>query len=492
MKPFRILIVLAVLANLALVGWLLLGRKPGGAPPSTVAEAVQPLLSNSAMEASRYDLSRRAGELSLIVISMDALRYDRTGFSGNSKGLTPNLDRFAEESVVFHDAVSAAPWTLPSHMSVWTGRWPSIHGVTNKLKLLSGDQLVPTSLSPAVETYPDLLIKQGFTAGGFTGGAGVQSVYGFGRGFDTYVDDRPFAGMDYSSPKAVAWLQAHLGQRVFLFLHGYDSHGQYELAGSPPRSQITSYTGSLDGTRKEQARLREQGLAAIHNPGDPADLTGTLSQADGAFLGEVYDRKVAAADQRLGDFLASLRAGGWLDRAIVVVMSDHGDEFMEHGAIDHGYTLYQEQLHTVLLMRFPGTARRQDVKETARLVDIFPTLFASLGLEGPPNSDGRSLLPLMRGQEEPEPRPIFSETDYRLFVNHRMVREGPWKLILDLQDGQRQLFDLRADPGEKKDRSSEEPRVTYEMEQTLRAWLATTRTNPQDYMGVKQKPIELF
>jgi len=375
-------------------------------------------------------------------------------------------------------------------MSIWTGRWPSVHGVTNKLRLLSQDQLVPTSLSPGIETFPDVLVREGWTAAAFTGGAGVQAAYGFGRGFDRYQDDRPFAGLDYGIEPALEWIGQHRGQRFFLFLHGYDSHGQYDLAESKRAVLRAEHGGDLDGSIEEQARLREQGLDAIQKPGDPASLSGTIGEQEGRFLAAVYDQKVKDADERLGTFLSRFRAMGLMDRTVVVILSDHGDELMEHGAIDHGYTLYEEQLHVVLMMRFPGFARRQDVDATVRLLDVFPTVFDALGIQGPAAVDGRSVLPLLRGRQED--LPIFSETDYRLFVHHRMTRRGDQKLILDLADGQKQLFDLAQDPGEQHDISSQNPRATYELEQALRGWMDQTRTNPQDYMGIQQKPIELF
>jgi arylsulfatase A-like enzyme len=144
----------------------------------------------------------------------------------------------------------------------------------------------------------------------------------------------------------------------------------------------------------------------------------------------------------------------------------------------------------VTMIRFPGYARRQDIQDTVRLVDVFPTVFDALGLEGPKGVDGTSLLPLLRGASLE--LPIYSETDYRLFVHHRMTRRGDHKLILDLADGEKELYDLAADPGETTDISSQNPRVTYELEQSLRGWMDATRTNPQDYMGIKQKPIEIF
>jgi arylsulfatase A-like enzyme len=441
------------------------------------------------MSAARYDLSDRRDDLSIILISMDALRYDRTGFSGNTDGLTPNLDQLAEESVVFHSAVSAASWTLPSHMSMWTARWPSIHRVTNKLTLLGANKMSESSLSAGIDTFPNLLVQQGWTAAGFTGGAGVQGKYGFDRGFSEYLDDRPFAGMDYSSPAALAWLQERKdGGQFFLFLHGYDAHGQYALPGS--QIQSIPYDGELNGSTEEQGELREKGLAAIENPGDDASLSGVLDDADARFLEAVYDNKVRDADQRLGAFLSELRRLGLFEKAIVVVVSDHGDEFMEHGHIDHGHSLYQEQLHTVMLMRFPGYARRQDVRAVARTVDLFPTLFDVLGLPQPAGIDGASLLPLLQGGDTA--RAAFAETDYRLFVHRRTMRDGQYKLVLDLQDGERRLYDLAADPSEQKDISSEQPRRTYEMEQALRGWMGTHGTNPQDYLGMRQKPIEIF
>lgn len=486
MNQLRTLIVAAVLANVLILTWLLLRTPDEPQKGQNMDQVLAPLMEDTTMQAARYDLSGR--KLNLILISMDALRYDRTGFGGAKSGLTPNLDAFAKESIVFEHAVSAASWTLPSHMSVWTARWPGVHGINNKLKLLSKDQMAETSLSAGIETFPDVLIRDGWTAAGFTGGAGVSGRYGFSRGFSTYIDDRAFAGMDYSAPQAVTWLEQNRDKQFFLFLHGYDSHGQFPL----PQSEIESipYTGSLNGSIEEQAKLREDGLAAIKKPGDPADLRDKLGPDDAKFLASIYDRKVRDADQRLGTFLSQIRSLGLMDNTMIVIMSDHGDEFMEHSSIDHGHTLYEEQLHVVLLMRVPGYAKEHRVTGIARTIDIFPTLFNMLGIEGPKGVQGVSMLPMLQGKSQPIT--AFSETDYRLFVHQRAIREDNWKLVMDLMDGQRMLFDLSQDPSEQKDMSSSEPRRTYEMEQKLRAWMGQMGQNPQDYLGIEQKPIEIF
>jgi len=488
-KQIKLVIVLLVLVNVAIVGWLLL-RSSGDDQATTLNNdaVLEDLLQDNTMEAARYDLSEEAAKLNIIFVSMDALRYDRTGASGNTSGLTPNLDAFAEEAVVFHDSTAAAPWTLPSHMSVWTARWPSIHQVTNKLAPLSGGKMVETSLSAGIETYPDLLIREGRTAVGFTGGAGVQNKYGFGRDFDVYLDDRYFGGLDYSIPAAVDWMKANRDKPFFMFLHGYDVHGQYNLPESK-RSSIT-YTGAMDGSIEEQARLREQGLANITKPGAPAHLHGILNDTDSAYLEKVYNLKVKAADERLGQFISQLKTMGLYDNSVIVVFSDHGDEFMDHGGLDHGATLYQEQLHVISMIRFPGYGRRHDIRAPVRTLDLFPTVFDALGIQGPARVDGQSLVPLLRG--EPLELDVFAETDYRLFVHQRMLREGNHKLILDLLDGKREMFNLKNDPTEQKEISSSEPRRTYEMEQKLRRWMDSSKTNPQDYLGLEEEPITIF
>ncbi|MFM2244598.1 MAG: Choline-sulfatase [Pseudomonadota bacterium] len=488
MKHLRTLLILGALLN-ALVLLFLLARDPapdGG--EAGLGAALEPLVDDATMSGARYTLGDAAPKTNLIVISMDALRMDHTGLGGHKGGLTPNLDRFGEEAVVFTHAVSAASWTLPSHMSMWTARWPSVHRVTNKLSLLGQGQMADTTLSPGIETLPNLLCQAGFACAAFTGGAGVSGRFGFNRGFGTYVDDRPFAGLDYSAPLALDWLQQHKDERFFLFLHGYDSHGQHPL----PESIIQGipYAGALDGGIEEQARLREEGLAAIQAPGQDASLVGKVGPEDATFLSAIYGKKVQQADERLGAFLDGVQRLGLLENTLVVIVSDHGDEFLEHGGLDHGHTLYEEQLHTVFVMRVPGFARKHEVDGVARTVDLFPTLLALLEQPVPAGLDGQSLLPMMRG-EEPG-RVAFAETDYRLFVHRRAIREGRYKLVLDLQDGERRLFDLEADPLEQRDISSGEPRRTYELEQSLKRWMTEHGTNPQHYLGIRQEPITIF
>jgi hypothetical protein len=486
-KQIRFVVLVVVLLNIVFVGGLLLSGE------KSCQGAWDALTEDGTMASTRFDFSDQADEMNVIFISMDALRWDRTGLSGNEDGLTPNIDAFAESAVVFHNATSAAPWTLPSHMAVWTGRWPSVHEVTNKMEPTAGGTMIDSSLSKGITTYPDLLIQSGRLAGGFTGGAGVHSQYGFGRGFDSYLDDVRFGGMDHSMAPAMEWVKENRASPFFLFLHGYDSHGQFDLPVSQ-RQGITGFDTDLDGSIDEQAGLREQGLKTIVEPGQAIDLTGVLDEQDAAFLEKVYDLKVRNADQLLGNFMDFLRAEGLYDNTIVVLFSDHGDEFLEHKGLDHGSTLYQEQLHVMMMMHFPGYDGRIDIDAPVRTIDIFPTVFDALQLEGPKDVDGSSLLPILRDPAELaaySPK-ILSETDYRLFARHRMIREGDYKLILDLLDGNKELYNISEDPGETRNIANSDAKRSYEMEQRLRKWMGQVQTNPDAYRGLKETPITVF
>lgn len=455
--------------------------------PEPVPKAAEPP-KPAAPAGPTFDYSADAAKLNVILISMDALRFDRTGPGGGKD--TPNLDAFSKEAVVFSHVTSAAPWTLPSHLAMFTARWPTLHGVTNKLKPNpAGGEAVFTRLDDAIPTYPEELTKKGWEAVAFTGGAGVSGKFGYNRGFTSYLDDKAFAGMDYSGPPAAEWLKAHATGHFFMFFHGYDAHGQHPLVDQDPRAAVPDYKGKLDGSIEEQAKLREQGLAEIKKPGDPARLDGVDAE-DARFLLEVYDAKVKEADARLGTFLATVKELGLLDTSIIMVVGDHGDEFMEHGYVDHGATLCDHQLHVPMIIRFPHGDGARVVEDNVRTVDLFPTVFDALGVAGPEGVNGQSLIPMLQGEKMV--LPIYAESDYRLFVHLRSVREGQKKLILDLEDGQHSLFDLASDRDELTDLSATDARTTYEMEQNVRTWLNGMKSDPKAYLGLEEESIKLF
>lgn len=423
----------------------------------------------------------------IILIGIDTLRPDHTSLFAYNRDTTPHLKEFAKQCYVFKNCQSVAPWTVPSFMSIFTGLYPTLHGVTNKLTV-AGGKIQEMHLSRSVITLPQLLRKQGYLLAGFTGDAGVSARFGFGRQFDTFLDNLTFAGMDYSAPKALEWLRHRPQDKpFFLFLHGYDVHGQYDPPKGYTRRYMPDYKGPLRGDKTEQARLREQGLRNATRPASLGEAhLFNFSPQDAAFYAALYDEKINDMDVRLNDFLDQIKQMGLLDNSLVMIVSDHGDEFMEHGAIDHGQSLYDELTHVLLMIHFPHQTVGSVIEQKVNSFDGLPTVLDAAGVAIPHQISAVSLMPLLRGARFDLPN-LYAETDYRYFMHKRSIQNDRYKFILNLVSGKRELYDLKQDSGEQHNVVDSNPRVAYEMEQDLLRWLNGMKTPVESYRGRQEK-----
>ncbi len=390
--------------------------------------------------------------LNVIIISFDALRADRLGVLGQKRPLTPNLDRLARQSYLFSNAVTQAPWTLPSMASFFTSTYPHQHQLTNKFSVFTEDRRELATLPRRMETMAEAFLDNGYRTAAFTGGGGLEGSFGFSRGFDVYFDSDTFDGFRLTFPLSLDWIRRQGQRPFFLFVHGYDVHGQYiETDKIKSRFADPHYHGPFTGSLKEFLKLRMMTIK-----GEPIHIT----QADARFWRALYDEKVLRADEKFGRFWSELkRLPGLLDRTVIVVIADHGDQYYEHGGFDHGMTLYEELVHVPLIIPVPGRPGRT-IKSQVRLVDVMPTLLDLCRLRVTPRlklqMKGRDLVPLMDGQSSP--REAVSETDFLLQSFKRSLRtaEG-WKLIYDLENLRAELYDLKTDPGEHHDLRREKP-----------------------------------
>ncbi|MDF1554258.1 MAG: sulfatase [Deferrisomatales bacterium] len=400
----------------------------------------------------------------LVWIAFDPLGANHVSAYGYPRKTTPHLDEFAKGAVLFRNAISASSWTLPSLMSWFTSMYPSQHRVTNAYS--GNTEAGPvvanlTDLSPSVVTFAEVLQAAGYATAGFTGGAGAGSVFGYGRGFDTYYDATDFAGFDLVMPMSLDWIGEHQTEKFFVFVHGFDVHGRYRPPQPLEKRFIDpDYSGPYAGGAEEYWRLRDDSLAL-----------GSLAmgEADVEFWRGWYDGKIYQADRRLGDFLEQLGRMPLAKNTIVVVSSPSGNEFHEHGRFDHGYSLYDELIRVPLLFRIPGRSG-VTVHDQVRTVDIMPTLLDLLDLGAAEKiaaqMTGTSLLPLLEG--ESLALDAFSETDYlnRAFKRSLRTHSG-WKFIYTMDSGQPELYDLNSDRGEIDNRLEHNGVLAYEMEQKL-------------------------
>jgi arylsulfatase A-like enzyme/thioredoxin-like negative regulator of GroEL len=366
----------------------------------------------------------------IIFITVDTTRADRMGFLGSKRGATPNLDNLARQGVVFEQAYSQAPLTPVSHATIFTGTYPQFHTVTD-----FGHPL--PSLLPAV---PEILQKSGYHTAAFVGSLildpKANMAPGFDRGFDYFdagfhqrrgPDETRYNSIERRAGDvvghAIAWLQKNRQSPFFIWVHLYDPHAPYD----PPAPYDKQFK-------------------------DP------------------YDGEIAYADSALGKLFAYLRQRGLYDRALVAVMSDHGESLGAHGESMHGIFLYDETIHVPLLFKMPGellAGRR--VSARVRLVDVAPTLLSMLSLPLPPTFQGESLVPLMKPSPKPaRDLPAYAETDYP----HRAFG---WSALRSLRTGKylfvrapkRELYDESQDKSAQHNLAAASPAVTATLQSQL-------------------------
>jgi len=415
----------------------------------------------------------------LVVVSFDALQAAHVHCLGYPKETTPVIDDFATKGFLFTQAIAQASWTVPSHMSLFTSMYPSEHRVINKYSQYTEQMKVFSNLeklSPGTATLAAILKKNGYVTGAFTGDAGVCAKFGFGKGFDSYLDSKKFAGFDYSVPPAIKWLEAHKDKKFMIFLHGYDVHGQHDPAQGYKKMFLDfDYKGPFKGGKEEQGHLREQGLK---------EGILELTHQDVHFWRALYDEKIYDANQEFKVFVDELDKLGLMDKTIIVLMSDHGTEFYEHHRFDHGFSLYDELIHIPLVIYLPHVKGGQVIKDQVREIDLMPTILdlLKISVKGKVKAQmkGQSLVPLLnRGHMELD---AYSETDYRLYTHKRSIRTfDGWKFIYTLESDQKELYNLNKDPEEQHNLVQVEPIKAYELEQKLFQWLKSMPRIENDY-----------
>jgi len=374
--------------------------------------------------------------INLIVISIDTLRPDHLGCYGYERDTSPNIDILASEGVLFEDVTSQSPWTLPSQTSLFTSAHPSTHGLTGEGR----------SLDPEFFTLAEFLLEEGYRTAAFTGGG--------------YMHRRSlFLDVHWSifRQKVLAWLRTHSEEPFFLFIHCYDVHKPYD----PPASYVRPFYPECRGEiisfiQQGEVVFKEEGQSAVRVPVD------SLSENQVDHMRSHYDGEVCRVDEEVGILMKVLDDLGLRDKTLVVVTSDHGEQFLEHSGLGHRKTLYQEELAVPLIMRLPTAFRPgRKVKGPVSVVDILPTLLNVMSLDEE-DIPGHSLVPLLRGERVG--RSVLSEFQEGGLVS---IRNGRYKLIVS-KDGSPQLFDPEEEPGERLDVSRELPEIAERLFQEMR------------------------
>ncbi|MBX3271882.1 MAG: sulfatase [Sandaracinaceae bacterium] len=377
---------------------------------------------------------RPAPARNVIVVLVDTLSAQRLrAYDPSSRVQTPHLDRFAQEGVVFEQAQAPENWTKPSCASVLTGLTPTTHGAkTSEARLPDSAELVSEVFQSA-----------GFATGSFIANGYVSDRFGFDQGWDSYNnfirDGRSTEAQDVYAA-AGNFIEQNRDRRFFVYVQTIDPHVPYD----PPGSFLSMYDPS-DYSGRVQPRLTPDLLEQAKRG------RVTFNDADRVRLEALHDGEISYHDHHFGEFLARLERLGVSDDTVIIVTSDHGEEFLEHGSYGHGHSIFQELIGVPLIMRVPGGPQGRRVAHTVSTMNIAQTALDLAGVEGLSRAEGRSLVPDLLGAVPVGPQVAFSDfQDIR-----RVARAGRYKLVTRANLTS-VIFDLGADPGERNEREVHE------------------------------------
>lgn len=401
-----------------------------------------PLLLTAALAPQATSEAAAAAPRNLILICWDTVRADHLGPYGHDReGCTPHLDRWAAGATVFEDVTACACWTKPSVPSYMTGTLPLQHGVyRGSSKDAAG--VVSDVLPEASVTLAEVLQGAGFQTAAVIRNAQLRRGQGIEQGFDSYDDQ----GGDAREIrwKAMDFLLERDPERPFLlYLHMLDAHWPYPV----PDEFATRYASAA-----AVERFRGKDWKALRDEVNHGERPFVGAERDEMVA--LYDGAISYLDHELGRLLAFLEREGLMEDTAVALISDHGEEFGEHGGRLHRRTLFEEVVRVPLILAGPGVPRAE-VTAPVGMVDLLPTLLDLLDLAGPDQLAGTSLRPLLAEGPAPAARPVVTELEGPR--PQRALRLGRWKLVGSVLEDFWFLYDLEEDPGEQVDLASQHP-----------------------------------
>lgn len=379
----------------------------------------------------------------IILIVIDALRLDGLSCYGNPRNTSPNIDMFARESAVFSQAISASNSTPGAMGALMTSKYPSfitdafVKGVEVKdfgYSRFSAEHENTTQLPSSLHTFAEILSQNGYITAGFCANPILGPEFNFARGFAEYEEFErkywcPVPNASVVTKKAIKWLSRRRRGNFFLFIHYMDIHNPY----CPPWPYNRLFRGEYLRKAKDKRLSAEWARAE-----DPVKL-----QAIKNHVRALYDGQIRYLDRYIRELFRILEKKDRLGETLVILLSDHGDEFLEHGGTLHWPKLYDELVRVPLILHCPMADVRKRVASLVRTVDILPTILDVLSMDASEGFDGNSFLSVLLGIEESEPRIAYLDASYL-----RGVRTEKWKLIENEKENSLELYDLQKDPGE--------------------------------------------
>jgi arylsulfatase A-like enzyme len=385
----------------------------------------------------------------VILVSIDTLRADHLGCYGYNRPTSPEIDRLAKDSVLFERSISTTSWTLPAHVSLLTSQNNSKHKAINYVSKMAPEQI----------TLADILRNNDLYCAAITGGGYLSFKYGFEKGFEMFHEIRRGGEQavrldeaEYISRKSLEWLNHYHDRNFFLFIHTYQPHIPYKTTSDIGKiflSKDAKWEGvQIDEILKEGGRFYTK-----------------FNEEERQNIIDLYDGEIRYTDETLiKSIVRHLKKFDLYDKTMIIVTSDHGEEFLEHGNWLHGMSLYNEVIHIPLIIKFPKSQYKGiRIPYICSINDIMPTVIETIGLDPALfKLDGKTLLPLVEGSEK-ENRTFFSDLVLRKLRDSSLslyaTNDGGMKLIqnkmviapyiketaIDFYGEKIELYDLQSD-----------------------------------------------
>lgn len=420
----------------------------------------------------------------VLVIILDTLRADRLGVYGKRPSVTPAIDGFAGQSVLYKRAHSPSSWTKTAVASVLTGLNPYRHQVFEE-KHHRG--VLPES----AVTIAEVLKKRGYQTAAVTMNPHISKTFGYAQGFDAFYHQESWVdeSTDWGTKTAIKHLEkADRSKPQHLFIHYLDPHDPWparRLCGRFPDGKEPTNPHVKGGWAFELSG--ERALKGVTDPRIPVPVK--LSREALSYLEWLYDCEVGMVDASVGKLLDYLKKANWLDHSLVILTSDHGEEFLDHGMLRHGYQLFEETTHVPLIVRAPkiAPAIRNDLVST---MDIPSTIYHLLGIPDDGKTDGTLLPGLGSSVKKAPSRVAFGMTQFRKQHLAYLIK-AHLKIVHNFKSNQCHRFDLATDPLEKRSSPCDQHDDAEGMLSTLmsiqdRAEKTALKVKP---WSKKQKPV---
>ena len=417
----------------------------------------------------------------IVLISIDTLRTDHLSCYGYERNTTPHIDAIAEQGIIFKNVIAPSSWTAPSMASLFTSTYPVNHGLVHGIEYRRREQEV---LSGALATLPEILQKHGYTTFGVSANHHLTEEFGFGRGFDHFAY-LGWQNADMVNNTVYAWEEViKESEKYFLWIHYNDPHIPY-AARSPwiERYAAQSSDQARQVARKTRSHLKlKEFIPTLKD--DPQARANLIA---------LYDSEISYVDSHIGKLMGKFSLES---DALIIITSDHGEEFLEHDNIGHGNNLHHETVSVPLIVKKPYSSKKKTVEQYVNLLDIMPTVLDLIKVNFPEQTLGKSFLAregtlgwlkkIISGNDTPKYH--FSELDRHYFMKSIMTPQ--WKYIYNYQDEKEHLYNLEKDPLELLNIFDKEPERCDQLKEQLFNWVSQSRQDPPKTKIIAFSPEE--